>query len=372
MVNLSPEITDNTTAGVGGNNWFGYHGSDQTPITILNVYYAVIPFPTSSAMSCMNLFSQIDVLTKCTSHELCEAITDPVPGQGWYDWDPDPNNPGPYGGYYSYGEIADICMAGCPDHNSWVRVEADYGNKYVIQKIWSRTQGTCTIFPIESGFNPDYSVLDAPAMAVIGDALVVAWTSGLSLNGYAPIWVINNLVNGGLSFSQPVRLQSSSDPNPEYSIDRPAISAGPGNRVYIAWTAGHDPQRHVNVMSSPYIDDWSSALTIKTVLGETSPYGPALAYGNGLLFLAWAGTDTPNHHLNVMSFDGRKWNPKVVIMTQWTVAAPSLFFSYPNLYLFGVRQIIQVRFTSRYPQILAYHFLLLLLFLINQLTSLLL
>jgi len=37
----------------------------------------------------------IDALTSTSSHELCEPITDPIPGQGWYD---DAN-----------GEIGDIC-----------------------------------------------------------------------------------------------------------------------------------------------------------------------------------------------------------------------------------------------------------------------
>ena len=37
----------------------------------------------------------IDALTSTNSHELCEPITDPIPGQGWYD---DAN-----------GEIGDIC-----------------------------------------------------------------------------------------------------------------------------------------------------------------------------------------------------------------------------------------------------------------------
>jgi hypothetical protein len=26
-----------------------------------------------------------DALTSTTTHDLCEAITDPIPGQGWYD-----------------------------------------------------------------------------------------------------------------------------------------------------------------------------------------------------------------------------------------------------------------------------------------------
>src|SRR6266436_1353996 len=43
----------------------------------------------------LNAVPTWEALTSTTSHELCEAITDPVPGQGWYD---DAN-----------GEIGDIC-----------------------------------------------------------------------------------------------------------------------------------------------------------------------------------------------------------------------------------------------------------------------
>lgn len=66
----------------------GYH--NNTP---QNVYYAVMPFP--SCTGCLGGQAVIDALTGTSSHELCEAITDPVPGKGWYD---DAN-----------GEIGDIC-----------------------------------------------------------------------------------------------------------------------------------------------------------------------------------------------------------------------------------------------------------------------
>jgi hypothetical protein len=33
----------------------------------------------------MGGMTNLEALTTTSSHELCEAITDPVPGQGWYD-----------------------------------------------------------------------------------------------------------------------------------------------------------------------------------------------------------------------------------------------------------------------------------------------
>jgi hypothetical protein len=53
----------------------------------------VMPYPGCSG--CTGSFSVFDALTSTSSHELCEAITDAVPGTGWYD---DVN-----------GEIGDIC-----------------------------------------------------------------------------------------------------------------------------------------------------------------------------------------------------------------------------------------------------------------------
>jgi hypothetical protein len=66
----------------------GYHDAIDS-----RIFYAVMPFPDCSG--CLGSLAQIDALTSTSSHELCEAITDPIPGQGWYD---DAN-----------GEIGDIC-----------------------------------------------------------------------------------------------------------------------------------------------------------------------------------------------------------------------------------------------------------------------
>ena len=75
-----------------------------------------MPYPDCSG--CVGSLSAIDALTSTSSHELCEAITDPVPGQGWYD---DQN-----------GEIGDIC--------AWQTKKL---GAYTVQLEWSNNAGAC-------------------------------------------------------------------------------------------------------------------------------------------------------------------------------------------------------------------------------------
>ena len=89
----------------------GYHDSFGN-----GVHYAVMPYPRCSG--CTGGLSVLDALTSTTSHELCEAITDPAPGQGWYD----DNN----------GEIGDIC--------AWKTRKLGI---YTIQLEWSNKAGSC-------------------------------------------------------------------------------------------------------------------------------------------------------------------------------------------------------------------------------------
>jgi hypothetical protein len=89
----------------------GYHDSFGN-----NVYYAVMPYP--DCQGCTGGLALSDALTSTTSHELCEAITDPIPGQGWYD--------------DSNGEIGDIC--------AW---KTRTLGSYTIQLEWSNQAGSC-------------------------------------------------------------------------------------------------------------------------------------------------------------------------------------------------------------------------------------
>jgi hypothetical protein len=90
----------------------GYHNDIAGQI-----YYAVMPYP--GCAGCTGGLSQLDALTSTSSHELCEAITDPVPGRGWYD---DPGN----------AEIGDLC--------AW-KTKTVAGS--TVQLEWSNAAGAC-------------------------------------------------------------------------------------------------------------------------------------------------------------------------------------------------------------------------------------
>jgi hypothetical protein len=89
----------------------GYHSDIDG-----QVFYAVMPFP--GCAGCAGGLATLDALTATSSHELCEAITDPIPGQGWYD---DAN-----------GEIGDIC--------AW---QTKHIGPYTVQQEWSNTANAC-------------------------------------------------------------------------------------------------------------------------------------------------------------------------------------------------------------------------------------
>jgi len=89
----------------------GYHSAIGK-----TTFYAVMPYPGCSG--CVGDLAPIDALTSTSSHELCEAITDPIPGQGWYD---DTN-----------GEIGDIC--------AWQTKKI---GAYTVQLEWSNKAGRC-------------------------------------------------------------------------------------------------------------------------------------------------------------------------------------------------------------------------------------
>jgi len=91
-------------------NYCGYHNAAG------KVYYALMPYP--SCGGCLGGMNVLDALTATSSHELCEAITDPVPGKGWYD--------------DRHGEIGDIC--------AWQFRKV---GAHTVQLEWSNAQRRC-------------------------------------------------------------------------------------------------------------------------------------------------------------------------------------------------------------------------------------
>jgi len=104
-----------TAVAMGGSRscqaFCGYHDAIDGEI-----FYAVLPYPDCAG--CLGGADAFEALTSTTSHELAEAITDPVPGTGWYD--------------DGHGEVGDIC--------AWRTKRLD---DYVVQLEWSNAQQRC-------------------------------------------------------------------------------------------------------------------------------------------------------------------------------------------------------------------------------------
>ena len=89
----------------------GYHSD-----ILGQIFYAVMPYP--GCTGCAGGLAVLDALTSTSSHELCEAITDPIPGQGWYD--------------DVHGENGDIC--------AWKTKQL---GAYTVQLEWSNKANAC-------------------------------------------------------------------------------------------------------------------------------------------------------------------------------------------------------------------------------------
>lgn len=111
FVYLSPGVAAVQGGGASCQAFCGYHNDINGQI-----FYAVMPYP--GCAGCLGSQTVLEALTETSSHELCEAITDPIPGQGWYD---DTN-----------GEIGDIC--------AW---QAKKVGDYTVQLEWSNKNGRC-------------------------------------------------------------------------------------------------------------------------------------------------------------------------------------------------------------------------------------
>ena len=110
FIYLDPKVVSIMGGSRSCQNYCGYHDN------VGSVYYAVMPYPTCGG--CLGGEPAFAAITGTSSHELCEAITDPVPGAGWYD---DVN-----------GEIGDIC--------AWnFKQVAGYN----VQLEWSNQQNKC-------------------------------------------------------------------------------------------------------------------------------------------------------------------------------------------------------------------------------------
>jgi hypothetical protein len=111
FIYLPPGVKVIQGGGASCQSFCGYHNDISG-----QVFYAVMPYP--GCAGCTGGLAFFDALTSTSSHELCEAITDPIPGRGWYD---DVN-----------GEIGDIC--------AWKTKKL---GEYAVQLEWSNKADRC-------------------------------------------------------------------------------------------------------------------------------------------------------------------------------------------------------------------------------------
>lgn len=111
FVYLPPNVKVIQGGGASCQVFCGYHNDIKSKI-----FYAVMPYPGCSG--CTGGLAPLDALTSTSSHELCEAITDAIPGEGWYD---DAN-----------GEIGDIC--------AWKTKQV---GAHTVQLEWSNAANAC-------------------------------------------------------------------------------------------------------------------------------------------------------------------------------------------------------------------------------------
>ena len=111
FVFLAPGTQAELEGSASCTDFCGYHDATSD-----NIFYAAMPYPNCTG--CEGGLATLDALTSTSSHELCEAITDPIPGQGWYD---DAN-----------GEIGDIC--------AWKTKKLD---GFTVQLQWSNAAAAC-------------------------------------------------------------------------------------------------------------------------------------------------------------------------------------------------------------------------------------
>jgi hypothetical protein len=117
FVYLPPGVSSTLDGDASCTGYCGYHNADG------NVYYAVEPYLDCAGCD----FTQGDVftnLTKVSSHELCEAVTDPDL-DGWRDDS-------------SGDEIGDVCNSAADVHQL---------GGYYVQSEWSNAQGACALAP---------------------------------------------------------------------------------------------------------------------------------------------------------------------------------------------------------------------------------
>lgn len=129
FVYLPPGVTSSLFFDTSCTAFCGYHNNTGGFTSGGDIFYAVVPFVDCGG--CMVTTDIFDTLTKVSSHELCEAITDPAPGSGWKDADGE--------------EIADICNTDIVTLGG-----------FFVQTEWSNRASACVLSGHDHFYTTDF------------------------------------------------------------------------------------------------------------------------------------------------------------------------------------------------------------------------
>ena len=195
--------------------------------------------------------------------------------------------------------------------NDFLRAYAFYNGRFVLSKDYLFADPKRTL----DGNQTEQATV---AIDFAKTRLAVAWTDD---NNFLAVASSLN----GRDFDPPIRL-TGPDARSDYE---PGFAFGAG-RAVLAWTGGFG---YLNVIQTNNLINFINKRTYdgNSRPEETSDYGPALAFGGGLFFLAFTGRDG---QINVMtSVNGLDYANKVVLQDQLTDAAPRVAFAGSQIYV---------------------------------------
>jgi len=153
-------------------DWCGTHNIfthvDPKSNINYNIPFAIIPDFTTNPCNCYGCSSltHFQATTLATSHEIAEAVTDPVPGKSWCVPPP---------GDYEIGDICFSAQLNLPLFDTIIGVSD--GKSYTIQQIWSNKHCSCVTF----SWAPSSTVFTKS-----GKACIVPWRDNLDNSDVTP------------------------------------------------------------------------------------------------------------------------------------------------------------------------------------------
>ncbi len=278
FVYLPPNVVSILNGQSSCANFCGYHGHIGG-----TTFYAVEPFVTCQGCAFDNL---LDTLTIVSSHELCEAITDPALN-AWFD--PTTGN-----------EIGDICN----------RLFQRIGN-FAVQLEWSNNANACLI----GASSQRQSSKASPAITAFNNTLQAAFIANNNSND-----VLVCSSPDGLSWSNNIRINQSAK-----NGTGPALAVF-GGKIWVSFIANNN-SNDVLVCSSIDGQNWTNNTRVNQAGKDGA--SPSLAVFNNHLWVSFIANNSSNDVLVCSSTDGVHWSGN----TRINQAAKS--DSSPSLTVFG-------------------------------------